>query len=85
MQAGSNPAYAKGIGAKDGVRLPGGHLRFSARDRSSAQGACECAPVACERGCTPNETLQLPGAEIMEVVVAAALAPLVSRRHLPRH
>ena len=31
----------------------------------------------------PNETLQLTGAGTEEVVVAAALARIVSRHHLP--
>ena len=39
MQAGSIPANAKGIGAKDGVRLPGGHI--AAQASASSRGVPE--------------------------------------------
>jgi hypothetical protein len=71
MQAGSSPVYAKGIGAKDGVRLPGGHslmhFRRGRRTRRCVGGAGRL------RDKLPSSvSLQLPSARPKEAIAVSA-------------
>ena len=67
--------------------LPAVQFHAPAQRRIDGVSFVPCAlalPRALPRATAPhNETLQLPGAEAKEVVVAAALAGAVSKPHLP--